>query len=74
MAWDEAAFGAGAPSKQRQTKAQECQMEIGLHSPRRIRCVIKAGWGDISRDIYTPKGPQKSLYQHTVKIKRSSYC
>lgn len=55
MAWDEAAFGAGAPSKQRQTKAQECQMEIGLHSPRRIRCVIKAGWEGFEGHLHSQR-------------------
>lgn len=58
MAWDEAAFGAGVPSKHRQTKAQECQMEIGLHSPRGIRCVIKAGLEGLEEHLHSQRTPK----------------
>lgn len=47
------AVGAGAQWKRRQTKAQECQMEIMLHSPRGTRHVINTGY---SRWLGSPRG------------------
>lgn len=48
----------------RQTKAQECQMEIMLHSPRGIRHVINTGcsrWlGNPQGEAYVLRGPHKS--------------
>lgn len=47
------AVGAGAQWKWSQTKAQECQMEIMLHSPQGIRHVINTG---CSRWLENPQG------------------
>lgn len=53
------AVGAGAQWKWRQTKAQECQMEIMLQSPRGIRHVINTGWGVLSGRLCSQGTPQK---------------
>lgn len=45
--------------KQRQSKAQECQMEIGLHGPRGRRHVINAGWEALKERLCSQGNTQK---------------
>lgn len=52
MAWDEASI-RGPGALKMETKAQECQMQIGFHSPRGIRRDINAGWEGLEGHLHS---------------------